>query len=839
MAGAALKGLGGNGLAGKGAAVSRDLRERDVRVVILALVVAVATVATIGLFASLLQRTLVTSASAFLAADRQLEAENGRPIPEAWWREAEARQLETARMVEFSTMVFGNDRFQLVSVKAVDDGYPLRGEVEIQPLPDDARTLVSHGPARGEVWLNPRLLRLLALDIGDTVEVGNLTLTVTGLLIREPDGGFSMAALAPRIMMHADDVAATGVVREGSRVQFVGLFAGEDAALEGFYRWLEPRLEPAHEWKSIKDGQALSRSLERAERFLNLGGSLAVLLAAVAVAVASREYALGQRDTVALLKTLGLTGARITTLYLRKLLIWGAVGCLAGIAIALPLVALLAWLLASVLERPVDFVVDAHALVPALLTALVALFAFAYPPIRRLRSVAAMRVLRSDPGEASWHASGDILIAGLAVFGLVWFYAGEPMMVAGLLGGVLVLLAVLALVAWGMVWALRKVAGGASAWRLALVALYRHRQSTLSQISVFAMTIMLATTLVLVRSSLLDDWQGQLPEQAPNHFLINIAPDDVAQVAAFWQQRGYPLESLYPMVRGRLTQLNGQPVKEAVSKDTRINALNRELNLTWMAEMPEDNRLVAGRWFDPGAARGVSVEADLAEKLGLKLGDRLGFTIGADTLTEVVTSIRTVQWDSMKPNFYMAFPPGSDLSTMPATWITSFYLPAADKEQLNEFATRFPTVSVLEVDHIIARIRAIVGQVTQAIEAILALILAAALVVMAAVVSATLRDRQREGALLRTLGGEQRLLVRSTMLEFAVLGLIAGVLGVVAAEFAVWGLQQKLFDGGFQWHWQVMLPVPVLSAALLAFFGRWQLAPVLSVSPMLLLRRLE
>lgn len=825
--------------AGKMLPVSRDIRERDVRVLILALVVAVATVATIGLFASLLQRTLVTSASAFLAADRQLEAENGRPIPEAWWQEAEARQLETARMVEFSTMVFSNERFQLVSVKAVDEDYPLRGTVEFQPHPDQARAHLSHGPGPGEVWLNPRLLRLLALDIGDNVDVGDLTLTVTGLLIREPDGGFGMSSLAPRIMMHADDVPATGVVREGSRVEFVGLFAGPEPALDDYYRWLEPQLQPSHEWKSVKDGQALSRSLERAERFLNLGGSLAVLLAAVAVAVASREYALGQRDTVALLKTLGVTGSGIASMYLRKLLAWGVVGCLAGLAIALPLVWLLSYLLASLLERPVDYVLDAHALLPALLTALVALLGFAYPPIRRLRRVAAMRVLRSDPGESSWRASGDIVIAGLAVFGLVWFYAGEPMMVLGLLAGALLLLSVLAVVAWLLIAALRKVAGGASAWRLALVALYRHRHSTLSQISVFAMTIMLATTLVLVRSSLLDDWQGQLPVDAPNHFLINIAPTDVTAVADFWQQRGYPLESLYPMVRGRLTELNGQPVREAVSKDARINALNRELNLTWMGDMPEDNRLVAGRWFEANGAAGVSVEAELAEKLGLKLGDRLGFTVGSETLTETVTSIRTVQWDSMKPNFYMAFPPASALRAMPATWITSFYLPAADKNHLNEFAARFPTVSVLEVDHIIERIRDIVRQVTQAIEAILALILAAALVVMAAVVSATLRDRQREGALLRTLGGEQSLLVRSTMLEFAVLGLIAGVLGVAAAECAVWALQQKLFDGGFRWHWLVVLPVPLMSALLLALFGRWQLAPVLSVSPMLLLRRLE
>ncbi len=819
--------------------VGRDWRERDVRVVLSALIIAVATVATIALFAGQLQRTLVSSASSFLAADRQLEAENGREIPAEWLTRAQASGLATGRMVEFSTMVFGTGGFQLVSVKAVSNEYPLRGQIEIQRGAESPRQQVAAGPKPGEVWINPRLLRLLELDIGDTLEVGNRNLTVSGLLIREPDGGFRLSALAPRVMMHVDDVRSTGVIQEGSRVEYVYLFAGDEAAIEDYYQWLEPRLEPSHEWEGVRDGETFSRSLERAERFLLLGGSLAVLLAAVAVAVASRQYALSQRDTVALLKTLGLRSRGIGALYLRRLALWGVAGVVGGLMVALPVFWLLTRLLSDVLERPVEFYLDPMALVPALLTALVSLFAFAYPPIRRLRHVPAMRVLRSQPGETGREALPDIALAIVAVFGLVWLYAGEVNLVVSLLAGLVLLLGVLGLLGWGLVALLRKVRGGGNAWRLALVGLYRHRRASLSQMAVFAMTLMLAATLVLVRTSLLDDWQAQLPQDAPNHFLINIAPDAVDDVGAFWQERGQPLDTLYPMVRGRLTGLNGQPVKEAVSKDERIGALNRELNLTWMSSLPEDNEVVQGQWFAADDQRGVSVEAELAERLGLVLGDRLTFTIGSETVTESVTSIRTVQWDSMKPNFYMAFPPDGGLSDMPATWITSFYLPADQKSALNAFSRQFPTVSVLEIDHIIERIQQIVRQVTQAIEAILALILAAALVVMAAVVSATLRDRQREGALLRTLGGRQTLLVRSTMLEFALLGGFAGLLGVAAAEAAVWALQFRMFEGSFSWHWQVVLPVPLISAVVLALFGRWQLRPVLNVSPMLLLRRLE
>jgi putative ABC transport system permease protein len=819
--------------------VRRDWRERDVRVVLSALIIAVATVATIALFASQLQRTLVTSASSFLAADRQLEAENGREVPESWMQEASDRGLETARMVEFSTMVYGADNFQLVSVKAVNDTYPLRGQVEVQEGADAPRQLVSTGPAPGEVWLNPRLLRLLELGVGDTLAVGSRSLTISGLLVREPDGGFRMSSLAPRVMMHADDVPSTEVIQEGSRVEYVYLFAGEEAALNNYYSWLKPRLEPSHEWEGVRDGETFSQSLQRAERFLLLGGSLAVMLAAVAVAVASRQYALSQRDTVALLKTLGVNSQGIGRIYLRRLGLWGIAGAIGGLLVALPLFWLLSSVLSDLLERPVDYHLDPNALAPALLTALVSLFAFAYPPIRRLKHVPAMRVLRSQPGESGREAIPDMVIAVVAIFGLVWLYAREVSLVLALLGGLALLLGTLAILGWVLVSTLRKISGGGNAWRLALVGLYRHRRASLSQIAVFAMTLMLAATLILVRTSLLDDWQSQLPADAPNHFLINIAPDAVEDVEGFWAERGQPLRQLYPMVRGRLTELNGKPVREAVTKEERVGALNRELNLTWMETLPDDNEIVSGQWFKPGEKRGVSIEAELAGKLGVEIGDQLGFTIGSDKVTETVTSVRTVQWDSMKPNFYMAFPPGGGLETMPATWITAFYLPEDKKSALNDFSRQFPTVSVLEIDHIIERIQDIVGQVTQAIEAILALILAAALVVMAAVVSATMQERQREGALLRTLGGRQSLLVRSTMLEFAFLGFFAGILGVIAAEAAVWALQFRMFEGQFQWHWQTILPIPVLSALVLALLGRWQLKPVLSVSPMLLLRRLE
>ncbi|ODN65813.1 ABC transporter permease [Methylophaga muralis] len=817
---------------------SQDLRERNVKVMLLAMIIAVATVATINAFADHLQRTLMTSASGFLAADRQLNSRTNAPIPEAWYAEAINQGLEVGRMVEFGTMVSNETQFQLVAIKAVDNAYPLRGELEWQANLDGDRETITSGPKPGEVWLNPRLMRLLELQPGDSLEVGATTLKVSGVIVREPDGGFRLSDLAPRVMMHIDDVAATEVIQPGSRVRHRGLFAGNSAALADFESWLEPQLTENYRWINVRQGETLGESLDKAEGFLLLGGSLAVLLAVVAIAVASRQYALSQRDRVALLKTMGLTGKRIRKLYISRLVVWGLISTLIGLMLAIPAAWLLASMTAQLMDQPLQFEVDFWQLWPAILTALVALFAFAYPPIDRLRNTPAMRVFRSLPSNDSSALAKDLLLAVVVIFGLLWVYVNDIVLVMALLGAVIALVVSLAIAGAGLIWILRRFPAGKGSWRLAVIALYRHRNATLSQMSVFAMTIMLAATLILVRSSLLADWQAQLPEDAPNHFLLNIAPESVDEVEAFFNQHQINRSPLYPIIRGRLTEINSQPAVEvALNKDD--DELRRELNLTISDSYPDDNQVIAGQWFEADETKGLSIEQSLAESLGVEVGDELGFTVGAEKITATITSIRSVQWDSMRPNFFLIFPPKGAIDGLPSTSLTSFYLAEQDKQLLNDFVRQFPTISVLEIDHIIERIQQIIRQVTQAVEAILVMILLAAIAVMVAVVSATMSERQREGALLRTIGGQQRLLVRATMLEFALIGFLAGILGVLAAEIAVWALQYRMFDGEFRWHWPVVLSMPFISAVILAILGRWQLTPVLTVSPMLLLRRLE
>ncbi|TVP53207.1 MAG: ABC transporter ATP-binding protein, partial [Halomonadaceae bacterium] len=587
----------------------RDWRQRDVKVVLASLIVAVAAVATISLFADHLRQTIMSSATQFLAADRQITS--SRPLSSGYLDEAAERGLESGQIISFSTMLYGENQQQLVEAKGVSGNYPLAGEIEIQRSPTGPRERVTSPPPPGEIWLNARLLPLLEVDIGDTVEIGDHSLQVSAILVREPDGGFNMAALQPRTLMHIDDVEKTGVVQPGSRVSYAHLYSGSEPALEGFHGWLEPLLEDNERWRNVQDGQpAIADALDRAERFLLLGGSLAVLLAAVAVAVASRQYALGQRDTVALLKTLGLPGSAISRLFLARLALWGLVGMGLGLVLAIPGYVVMATLANRFLEQPVVWSISPGALWPALVTALIALFAFAYPPIHRLRGVSAMQVLRSEPGETGNAARLDLLIAVAGIFALLWFYGRELWLVGALLGALVIMLLVFTLLAWVIMAGLRQVRGGGQAWRLALVALYRHRRASLSQMAVFAMTLMLASTLFLMRSALLDDWQAQLPEDAPNHFLINIAENQVEPLEEFLAQREISTTALYPMVRGRLTHINEEPVREAVSKEEEINALNRELNLTWLDELPEDNRITSGRWWNSGDSDGVSVEKE-------------------------------------------------------------------------------------------------------------------------------------------------------------------------------------------------------------------------------------
>ncbi len=814
----------------------RDWRGGELGVLVMALVLAVGVVAGISAFTTRLQNALVQESHRFLAADTVVKS--GRELPEEWLREAERRGLQQALTLQFPSMVYaGEDNMYLASIKAVNDTYPLRGELTFSLEPFGAVLPARSGPGRGEVWLDSRLFPLLGVTVGDHIAIGEAEFTVTAAARTEPDQGSSFYGFGPRVIMHYDDIPATGVVQPGSRVEYRQLYAGPELALDSFAGWLEPQLLDGQSALNVNEGQpGIGSALDRAESFLLLAGSLAVVLAGVAVALAARRFSERHHDYVAIIKSLGATAGRVNRLYGSSLLLLGCAATVLGCMLGWGLQALFFLLFAEQLPmQPGPGGLRPYAI--GATTALTCLLCFAWPPLRRLGQASPLRVLRRDLPLENRRALSDYALGLLAVTGLMWWYSQDWKLTLAVLAG-------LALTAGlGFCLALTLLRGGrlvgmsaGSVWRLALAGLQRRGVANALQIVIFAMAIMLMLVLLLLRTSLIDEWQTQLPEGAPNHFIVNIGPEHVQSIEQLLRAENISSEAFYPMIRGRTMAVNGEELPN--TEDVQEERRQRETNFTWSEELPADNRLVAGQWWSPGTDRAlVSVEQGFAERLGVNVGDKLAFLVGSEPLEAEVSSIRQLDWQSMRPNFFLIFPPRL-LATYPATFMTSFHLDASDKVFLNQFIRRFPTVSVIEMDIVIEQIRTIINQVSAAINLVLVVILAAGALVLVAGVQASVDARMQESAILRALGASRRLILGGLLIEFATLGLFAGLLATVAAELSVYILQSKVMDMSYSptpWIW----PVGVFSGALIiGSLGVYSCRKVVSTSPLEVLREL-
>ncbi|VAW82458.1 ABC transporter, fused permease protein [hydrothermal vent metagenome] len=815
----------------------RNWRSGEQRILVAALIIAVAASTAIGFFTDRLSRGMANQSADFLGADLTLVSP--RPIDTDWLREARATGLQTLETLEFASVVVGGDALLLSSVNAVQDGFPLRGSLRTAPTPfaTDAETKTL--PRPGEAWVAPRLLTSLGLQVGDSVEVGAHKLHITQVITFEPGQVGDPFGLSPRLLMRLADVPATGVVQPGSRLRYQYLFAGREQDLKTFRSWLEPRLGPSHELVGVKEGRrAVGSALERAERFLGLSVLAAIVLAGVAVAMAARRYSERYFDMSAMLRCMGASQRDLLGLYLPQLLVLGlaasAIGCFLGWVAQYGLLYLLADLLPAAPSTP-----HAWPLLAGLATGLITLTGFALPPVMRLKDVPPLRVLRRDllplPSRA-WLVYGAALSAIVAV---MWRYTDSwPLTLSVLAGGIalVALLSLLALLLLVLSQRLNTRVG--VAWRFGLNNLWRHRRNSINQILAFGLTLMAMAVVALVRTDLLTAWQRQLPADAPNHFAVNILPDQVDALRTFMQAAGIETAQLYPMVRGRLVEINGKPVREAVSKEARNdNALNRELNLTWTTELQADNSILTGRWWQPGDTGKplVSVESKLAERLGIKPGDDLRFAIGAERFNAKVVSIRSVKWESFRPNFYMVFPPGV-IDQFPATYLTSFYLHKKDKPLLRELVARYPAVTILELDRMIEQVGRIFRQVTLAVEYVLVFTLLAGFAVLFAALQASQDDRLYEGALLRALGGSRRQLRAGHLAEFTALGGLAGLLAAIGAECLAWVLYSEVLHLEYSIQWWLWIAAPVAGALLIGAAGYWGTRAVVEQSPMLLLR---
>jgi putative ABC transport system permease protein len=817
--------------------LGRDWRAGELRILAVAIVIAVAASTAIGFFTDRLGRGMVNQSADFLGADLALVSP--RPVAVAWLEQARAQGLQVSESLEFASVVVSGDALQLASVRAVDSAFPLRGSLRTAPQPFVTDMPAAGIPPPGEAWAAPRLLTQLALQAGDSVAVGAHTLVISRVLTFEPGQVGDVFGVSPRLLVNAADVPAMQVVQPGSRLSYQVLFAGGEAALERYRSWLQPRLGPSHRLVGVHEGRrAVGSALERAERFLGLAVIAAIALAGVAIAMAARRYSERHFDMSAMLRCLGAVQRDLLQLYLVQLAVLGllasAAGCLLGWLAQQGLLLLLADLLPMAPSGTGIWPVLA-----GLATGLVVLGGFALPPVLRLKGVPPLRVLRRDltplPSNA-WLVYGA---AVTAIVLLMWRYTDNVTLTLAVLAGATAAGVMLGLLGFFLLTLGRQLhARVGVAWRFGLNNLWRRRATSVSQILAFGLALMAMAVIGLVRTDLLSTWESQLPADVPNHFAINILPDQVDAVRDFLGARQVEASQLYPMVRGRLTRINGEAVREAVTKEAQDdNALNRELNLTWTMQLQGDNSIVSGRWWtaeDAGQPL-VSVEAKLAERLGIRLGDELGFSVGAETFSAVVTSIRSVQWDSFRPNFYMVFPPGM-LEGFAATWMTSFHLSPGDKPVLIDLVRSYPALTILEMDLIIEQVERIFRQVTLAVEYVLLFVLLAGFAVLFAALQSSLDERLYEGALLRALGASRRQLRAGHLAEFVALGLLAGLVAAIGTECLAWVLYTQVLHFDYSFKWQVWVAAPLLGALLIGATGYHGTRAVVQRSPVLLLR---
>lgn len=826
--------------------LARDWRGGELAVLLAALVLAVAMVSGISGFASALKAALRQESHSFLAADVAIR--DSRPLPEDWRSRAAEAGLVSAETLTFTSMLFaGDEGMVLSSVKAVSDNYPLRGALRISDEPFAAPREVTRGPERGTVYLEPRLFALLELSVGDTVSIGEADFQIAAAIRGEPDRAGSFLGVGPRVMLHTDDIPATGVVQPGSRVSYRQLYAGDSEAVAAFEAYLKEARSEGQRLQSVENSQpAVGQALLRAERFLLLAGSLVVILASVAVGLAARRYAERHQNYVAILKSLGAQGARIRMLYAATLAVSWLLALLLGWSLALGLQWIALQAFAEQLSVKPSLLEPRPYLVGAA-TALVCVGAFAWPSLARLVAVSPLRVLRSDMPLHSAREPADYLLGLAAVLLLMWWYSRDLALTLVVLGGLAAVTVTGTAIALFLLRGSRALGMQAgSVWRLALASLQRHGLANALQLVVFAVAVMLILLLAFLRGSLLDGWQRQLPEGAPNHFVLNLAPDELPSVTALMDSDGVASEQLYPMLRGRIIEVAGEtlPIRgeEGAGSGAERNAddednerRQREANFTWSAELPDGNEVLAGQWWQPGELNVVSVEEEFARGLGMQLGDRVALRIGAAQLEVTVASLRAVDWESFKPNFFMVFPPGL-LESYPVTYMTSFFLPPEQKPFLNTLLREHPTATVIEVDAIMAQLKSTLGQVSAAIEIVLLMVLAAGALVLLAGVQSSGDLRIRESALLRALGASRSHILGGVVIEFLALGLLAGLLAVVAAEMAFWGLQRFVLELEYAPTPGLWLPAILGSALLIGLLGVWSCRRVVRVAPAIVLR---
>jgi len=777
----------------------RDLKSGELAVLVAALLVAVAALTAVGFFTSRIGLAVEREAGEVLAADLRLQS--ARVISDDYADEAARRGLRVARLESMPSVVFAGEESSLIALRAVGEGYPLRGRLKTADVPFGPATVTDAIPGPGEAWADSRLLAKLGATVGSTLTVGAHAVRVTRVLDYRPDQGGGFADLSATLMINRADLPATQLVQPGSRVSRAMLFAGDPAAIDAFRDWLEPRKQRGERVQSIADASPQIRaSADRAGRFLSLASLVSVLLSAIAVAMAAQRYARRHLDTVALMKCMGAPQRFVLAQTLLQLVVIALVTSVIGTAIGYFAQTGIAWLLRDLLRSDLP-PPSPDTFVLGIVTAVVVLVGFALPPLLRLKRVPPGRVLRRDlePPPLRY-----VVVYGLAigaVGALLYWIVRDSKLVGYVAGGLGATFLLLAAAGWLLVRALAPMRSGVGvAWRYGLANISRRGRDSIVQIVAFGLGFMVLLLLALVRDDLLRDWQRSLPADAPNYFMINIRPDEGAGVQQFFRQAGLPSTELVPMLRARLTAINDTPVEKITFEGDRANEfVEREANLSWAAELAEGNKVTSGQWWpaDPAQLAGrepqISVEIEYAERLGLQLGDTLSYDIAGETIKGRITSLREVRWDTFKPNFFVVFSPGV-LEGATGTLITSVHVEPQQRTALVDLVRKYPEVTIIDIAALLAQVRDVMNKASLAVQYVFLFTLAAGVMVLLAAVQASREERRYESAMLRTLGASRGVVFKGVAAEFIVLGALAGLLAAAGATAVGYVLATRVFD---------------------------------------------
>jgi len=814
----------------------RDWKAGELSLLAMALLICVASITTVGFFTNRVERAMHQQSSELLAADFVIAAK--REINKERTEISKSFNVQTSYMNLFRSVILVNGEVQLVEVKAIDGNYPLRGKLLISDKQFSEKyaskaDIGSGAPESGEVWVVPRLLQAMNIPLGTQITLGARKFTVSKIIEYEPDRGGDFFRMAPRLMMNRNDLMSTHLVMQGSRINHRLLIAGEQEAVDTYIKYVRKNPNPGEELISVRDGRPEIRfAFERAEFFLNIVALISVLLGSIATAMAAQRYTRRHVDTVAILRAQGLSQYRIFSIFMLEMfsfaLVVSLLGCLLGYLAQFALTEIMSNLIIADLPQP-----DLTPIFVGAMTGMIALLGFVLPPIWLLKNAPPIRVLRRDEGVSVFSKSFVFIFIG-SIFALWVWRLGDSAIVQYVLAGTIGTLISLYITAKLTVYLLGPLRGlmGVS-WRYGLANLTRRSNLASLQITAFGLGIMFILLNGEIRNELLSGWRNTMPTDTPNYFVTNVQKDQLAGVKAFFTEKGIAPPDFSPMIRGRLLDINGKQVRaDDFEHPQAKNLILHEFNLSWRKDLPEGNKIIDGRWWQPeeAGAQFISLDPVIAERFSLKVGDKLKFDIAGSQKELELLNTRGVDWGSFRVNFFTLLPHGL-LEEYPANWVTSLHLQGNESEHLVELIRRYPSISIIDIDVIISRIRTLMDRISVAVEYLLGFTLVIGVIIMLTALKTTQDERQQEAALLHTLGASRKWILRGVLMEFLLLGAIAGGIAGIAASVTGKVLAEQVFKFDYAFSFMPVLTGTLSGAIVIAIIGLLGTNKVLSQPP--------